>query len=59
MSENISIAIDALQNDKPNDFRDAINSELISRLNDRLDLEKASVASRLFGVSQGEQSNED
>jgi hypothetical protein len=58
--DNISLAIQSLSNDNPSEFRDSIQKELLSRLSDRLDIEKIGVAGRLFGGSaEGESSNED
>ncbi len=50
MSDNIGNAIDALRSEQPNAFKDSINSELLSRLSSRIDLEKIKVAGQLFGT---------
>ena len=54
MSDNIATAIDALVNERPNEFRDVINKELLSRLSSRIDQEKIHVAGQLFGTSTEE-----
>lgn len=54
MSDNIATAIDALSNEHPNEFKDAISSELLARLSSRIDLEKIQVAGQLFGTSTEE-----
>lgn len=54
MSDNIANAINALANEHPNEFKDAINSELLSRLSSRIDLEKIQIAGQLFGTSAEE-----
>lgn len=59
MSDNIVAAIDAISDDRPNDFKNAISNELISRLNDRIDLQRMEVAGKLFGVTPEETSDED
>lgn len=59
MSDNIIAAIDAISDDRPNDFKNAISNELISRLNDRIDLQRMEVAGKLFGVTPEETSDED
>jgi len=58
MSDNIIAAIDAISDDRPNDFKNAISNELISRLNDRIDLQRMEVAGKLFGVTPEETSDE-
>jgi len=51
MSDNIANAIDALSNERTNEFKDAISSELLARLSSRIDMERTQVASKLFGTS--------
>lgn len=59
MSDNIANAINALANERPNEFKDAINSELLSRLSSRIDLEKIQIAGQLFGTSAEEPAAEE
>jgi hypothetical protein len=59
MSDNIATAIDALSKEHPNEFKDAISSELLARLSDRIDMERSQVASKLFGTSTEEEPSDE
>lgn len=59
MSENISVAIDALLDNKPNEFKDSIAKELGARINDRIDTMRSAAAASLFGTSNEEESTDE
>ena len=59
MSDNIATAIDALSNERTNEFKDAISSELLARLSSRIDMERTQVASKLFGTSTEEEPSDE
>jgi hypothetical protein len=59
MSDNIATSIDALSNGHPNEFKDAISSELLARLSSRIDMERTQVASKLFGKSTEEEPSDE
>jgi hypothetical protein len=59
MSDNIATAIDAISNEHPNEFKDAISRELLARLSSRIDMERTQVASKLFGTSTEEEPSDE
>jgi len=42
--------IEALMNNDPNAFKESISNMLMAKIGDRIDLERVSVASRLFNT---------
>ncbi len=56
--ESIRDAIDHLRDGNPALFAQAIKSVLMDKLSDRMDVEKVSVASQMFGDAPSQESSE-